>query len=92
MLLDIVVLVRILSPKLIDIANRSPLRYCNEAHPGPCKATTGMLNSLQQLQSLDEQLQYLLAASCLFLVTFLRLVTLDFLPLLNALESVTTNF
>lgn len=57
-------LVRILSPKLIEIANRSPLRYCSEAQPGPCNATTGILNSRQQLHSLVEQLQYLLVASC----------------------------
>lgn len=67
-----VVLVSTRSPKLIDIARRSPLRYWSEAQPGPCSETTGILNSRQQLQSFVEQLQYLLAdassSCCRFLL------------------------
>lgn len=76
-LLFIVVFVSTRSPKLIEIAKRSPFKYCNAAQPGPCKDTTGILNSLQQLHNFDEQLQYLFAAvvvelvPCRFLLPFL---------------------
>lgn len=75
----IVVLVRTLSPKVIEMASLSPFRYCNEAQPGPLRGTTGMLNSLQQLHIRALQLQYLFgeftAESCRVWIALLCFLT-----------------